>query len=43
MNINAFNHILLSEYIYIYLNPHFIDKETADQKAEVIYLRLPRI
>lgn len=27
---------LLSEHIYVYLNPHFIDDKTADQKTDII-------
>lgn len=34
---------LLWMHVYIYWNPHFIGAETADEKAEVIWVRLPEI
>ena len=34
---------LLSEHIYVYLNPHFIDDKTADQKIDIIWVSLPKI
>lgn len=34
---------ILKSTIYMYLNPQFAGEETADQKAEVIWVRLPKI